>query len=443
MAGTAKLSEKVLKALKGGDTAWDDEVRGLGARVRVDGGDVQFIFKYRSPVERDPTGRGRQRLLTIGRWGRGDYGIDDARKAATAHRDAIRLRKDPATERDARKTMITVSEMCDAYLEALPTILLKRARRPKKDSTVASDKGRIERHIKPLLGSLPVDAVTRKHVTKLMHDIANGATAKREKLDKKRALSNVRGGKGVATRTVGLLGGIFTWAVSEGIRPDNPVRGVTRFADKRRVRRLSDDEYGALGMGLDLALSDGVNTTGIAAARLLVLTGWRMSDATNLRRTDIDAARRVALLRDTKSGDSSRALAKEALTLINAQPKTENPYVFPARVDDKPLQGLPRMWEAIRAKGGLPDDVTLHVLRHSFASLASDLGYSDAVIGALIGHKREGITARYTHAAEAVVLRAADEVTRVTLALMAGQSRDEATQTPATQVTPAAELEPT
>jgi integrase len=231
--------------------------------------------------------------------------------------------------------------------------------------------------------------------------------------------------------------------VSEGIRPDNPVRGVTRFADKRRVRRLSDDEYGALGMGLDLALSDGVNTTGIAAARLLVLTGWRMSDATNLRRTDIDAARRVALLRDTKSGDSSRALAKEALTLINAQPKTENPYVFPARVDDKPLQGLPRMWEAIRAKGGLPDDVTLHVLRHSFASLASDLGYSDAVIGALIGHKREGITARYTHAAEAVVLRAADEVTRVTLALMAGQSRDEATQTPATQVTPAAELEPT
>jgi integrase len=324
--------------------------------------------------------------------------------------------------------MMTVAQLCDAYLAALPTLLLRRARRPKKDSTVASDKGRIERHIKPLLGSLPVDAVTRKHIVAFMHDVAAGATAKREKLDKKRALSNVRGGKGVATRTVGLLGGIFTWAIAEGIRSDNPVRGVTRFADQRRERRLSDEEYSQLGKGLDIAAADGVNATGIAAARLLTLSGWRMSDATNLRRTNIDAARRIALLRDTKSGDSHRPLAQAALAVIEDQPKTSNPYVFPARVESKPLQGLPRMWETIRAKAGLPDDVTLHVLRHSFASLASDLGYSDAVIGALIGHKREGITARYTHADDAVVLRAADEVARVTLALMAGRSRDEATQ---------------
>jgi integrase len=86
------------------------------------------------------------------------------------------------------------------------------------------------------------------------------------------------------------------------------------------------------------------------------------------------------------------------------------------------------MWEAICAKGGLPHDVTLNVLRHFFASLASYLGYSDAVIAALIGHNREGITARYKHPADTVALRAADEVARVTLALMAGRSRDEATQ---------------
>jgi integrase len=420
----AKLIERELRALKPGETTWDTEVRGLGARRQTAGGDVQFVFKYRSPTERDGSGRGRQRQLTIGRWGRGDHGIDDARKAATAHRDALRLGRDPASERDARKDMLTVAQMCDAYLMALPTILLRRARRPKRDSTVASDRGRIERHIKPLLGNLPADAVTRKHIVKFMHDVAAGKTAQRVKLDKKRALSNVRGGKGVATRTVGLLGGIFTWAVTEGIRTDNPVRGVTRFADQRRERRLSDDEYRQLGKGLDRAAADGVNATGIAAARLLALTGWRMSDATNLRRTDIDPPRRTALLRDTKSGDSHRPLSSAALALIEDQPKTSNPHVFTARVDGKPLQGLPRMWDTIRAKAGLPDDVTLHVLRHSFASLASDLGYSDAVIGALIGHKREGITARYTHAAEAVVLRAADETALATLALMAGNGRD-------------------
>ena len=45
---------------------------------------------------------------------------------------------------------------------------------------------------------------------------------------------------------------------------------------------------------------------------------------------------------------------------------------------------------------GLPDDVTLHTLRHSVASLAADLGYGDAAIAALIGHARGGVTTRDT-----------------------------------------------
>lgn len=184
-----------------------------------------------------------------GRWGRGDYGIDDARKAATAYRDAQRLGRDPASERDARKAVISVGELCDAYMDAVPTLLLRRARRPKKESTLRSDIGRIERHIKPLLGSLPVDAITRRDVVKFMNAVAAGATAQREKLNKQRALSNVCGGKGVATRTIGLLGAIFTYAVNEGIRENNPVHGVTRFADERRKRRLTEEEYRQLGRG--------------------------------------------------------------------------------------------------------------------------------------------------------------------------------------------------
>ncbi len=62
--------------------------------------------------------------------------------------------------------------------------------------------------------------------------------------------------------------------------------------------------------------------------------------------------------------------------------------------------------------------MTPHVLRHSFASLAGDLGYSEPTIGALIGHKGQGITARYMHAADAVLLAAADAVARRTADLM-------------------------
>ncbi|MDQ2801989.1 MAG: site-specific integrase [Pseudomonadota bacterium] len=414
-----RITERALTALKPGTTVWDTEVRGLGARRRGEGGEVVFVFKYRSPTERDVTGRGRQRFVTLGRWGRGDLGIDDARKAATAHRDALRLGRDPASERDERKRILTVAELCDAYVAALPTLLIRRDRRPKKESTVLNDKSRIAAHIKPLLGALPVDAVTRKHVATFMHKVAAGETAKQQKRGM-RAVSIVRGGKGVASRTVGLLGAIFTYAVAEGLRADNPVRGVTRYADQKRERRLSDDEYRALAAGLARAEAEGMNPAGIVAVRLLVLTGWRRSEATLLRWAEVDLVRRTARLGDTKTGASLRPLPRAVVELIGAQPRTSNPHVFPARVEGNALQGLPRMWERIRMLAGLPDDVTLHVLRHSFASLAADLGYGDAAIAGLIGHKRGGVTARYTHAADAVLLKVADEVARATLKRLDG-----------------------
>ena len=83
-----------------------------------------------------------------------------------------------------------------------------------------------------------------------MHDVAAGATAGKQKT-KPRGLSVVRGGRGTATLwTVGLLGAIFTYAVRKGLRIDNPVHGIVRFADGRRERRLTDDEYRLLGMAL-------------------------------------------------------------------------------------------------------------------------------------------------------------------------------------------------
>jgi integrase len=50
------------------------------------------------------------------------------------------------------------------------------------------------------------------------------------------------------------------------------------------------------------------------------------------------------------------------------------------------------------------------VLRHSFASIAADLGYSEPTIAALVGHKGRTITSRYVHSADSVLLAAADAV---------------------------------
>ena len=102
----------------------------------------------------------------------------------------------------------------------------------------------------PLLGRLSVAAVTREDIDAFMHAVADGKTAGKTKTAKKHGLARVSGGKGTATRTVGLLGAIFAYAVRRRMRADNPVHGTVRFADGKRERRLSDDEYEALGDAL-------------------------------------------------------------------------------------------------------------------------------------------------------------------------------------------------
>jgi integrase len=300
--------------------------------------------------------------------------------------------------------------------------LLTKQKTGKKPSTLATDRGRIERHIKPLLGQHKVAAVMRDDIETFMHDVAAGRTACRTK-SAKRGHVHVRGGKGTATRTVGLLGAIFTYAERHRMRPDNPVRGVIRFADGKRERRLSGAEYRQLGSALGEAEAHQVWPAAIAAARFLALTGWRTGEALELRRGDLDLDRRTATLADTKTGRSMRPLSKAACKVLSDLPRSANgDLVFPATRGSGRMTGFPKLWARIAKFGGLPANVTPHVWRHSFASLAGDLGYSELTIAALIGHKGQSITSRYVHSADAVLLAAADAVASETEKLMSGSS---------------------
>jgi integrase len=289
----------------------------------------------------------------------------------------------------------------------------------KKASTLAIDKGRIERHIEPLLGSLAVAAVTRDDVERFMHDVAEGKTAGRIKTARKRGLARVRGGRTAATRAVGLLGAIFTYAVRRHrIRADNPAHGVQRFADRKRERRLSDDEYAALGDALRQGEGKGIWPAAIAMARFLALTGWRSGEAQALRWSELDLARRTATLADSKTGRSVRPLSNAAVDVLRTMPRLVPERVFPATRGDGPMVGFKKFWPKIAKLGELPADITPHVMRHSFASLAGDLGYSEPTIAALVGHKGRSVTSRYMHSADAVLLAAADAVADRTAELM-------------------------
>jgi integrase len=282
-----------------------------------------------------------------------------------------------------------------------------------------TDRGRIERHIKPLLGRHKVAAVTREDVEAFMHDVAAGKTAGKIKTGKNRGLAHVRGGKGTASRTVGLLGAIFTYAVRHRMRSDNPVHGVMRFADGKRERRLTDEEYKTLGHALRTAEAANIWPAAITAVRFLALTGWRSGEALGLHWDDVDLVRRTATLPETKTGRSMRpmsSVACEALRDLTRSPDCG--LVFPATRGAGRMAGFPKLWARIAELGQLTPDVTPHTLRHSFASLAGDLGYSEPTIAALIGHKGHTITSRYVHAADAVLLAAADVVANRTAHLM-------------------------
>lgn len=420
MAGERKrIGLREVRALGPDAEIWDTAVPGFGAR-RQRSEAVSYIVLYRTP-------EGRSRRYTIGRHG-APWTPEKARDKALEVLTEASKGRDPAGEKRSKREAATIADLCDAYMaDAEAGRLLTRKGASKKESTLATDRSRIEGHIRPLLGSLKVAAVTPRDVEGFMHAVAEGKSAQRTKTGKKRGLSNVRGGKGAASRTVGLLGALFTYAVKQGMRPDNPVTGTDRFAYATRERRLTDDEYAALGKGLaKLAEAPKPRADGkpakallwpdaIAAARFLALTGWRSGEALALRWQDVDLAKRTARLPDTKTGASMRPLSHPACAVLARQGggKPDMLVFCPSRGDGQ-MTGFPGFFARIAKAGELPEDVTPHVLRHSFASLANDLELTAATIGMLIGHKGSGTTRGYIHGADAVLLAAADKVGNAT-----------------------------
>lgn len=408
----AKITKRVVDAANAGgrDTfIWDTETKGFGLKI-TRGGKKVYIFQYRWPGRRSPS------RITIGNHG-DPWTPDKARTQAERLRGDVKYGRDPATEKrrriDEERNAITIAELCDRYLED--------GCASKKASTIATDRGRIERHIKPLLGRKKVRDLTSNDVRRFLRDVAAGKSAAKVKTVK-HGLARVTGGQGAATRTVGLLGGICSFAVAEGLRDDNPVRGVKRFPDRKGDRFLSEAELARLGEQLALAEAAGDNPLAVAALRLLVFTGCRKSEVLTLKWRHVDFERCCLRLEDSKTGEKTIPLGAPALKLLEGLPRYQpDGYVFIGRKPGRHLVGLPKFWERIRARAGL-DDVRLHDLRHSFASVGAGAGMGLLIVGKLLGHRDPKTTSRYAHLADDPAKVAADRISGQIEAVMSSRA---------------------
>jgi integrase len=407
----AKLTRRGLASIKPVDkrtTFYDAELAGFGLRVEPTGRQTYFV-EYR------PGAGGRnvaKKRYTIGTTL--EISPEEARKRAGDILATVRLGGDPAAERSKERAIPRFQDFAvDVFLNDEEGRLRPR--------TIANYRSAINRHIIPAFGTLQLDKVTPADVARLHRRLGKTMPT-------------------TANRAVEIISSIYRHAALAGHVPKgfNPASDVAAFREEGRERFLSAAELARLGDALALAESEGlpwkaseskhvpktnqrtiIDRHACAAIRLLILTGLRMREVLHMKWADIDFERGVALLPDTKTGRRYAVLPAPALALLQEIERLGD-YVIRGDARDKPRHDLNRPWRAIRAHAGL-EDVRVHDLRHSFASVAASGGVPLAVIGKMLGHASAATTARYAHLADDPLKAAADTVAGRIAASMAGR----------------------
>jgi len=199
---------------------------------------------------------------------------------------------------------------------------------------------------------------------------------------------------------------MFTLAEKWGERPDgsNPCRHVEKYAELKRERMLSTDEFGRLAEALR---EPGHSPYVVAAIKLLIFTGARLSEVLGLKWDYIDIDRGEARLPDSKTGAKTLHLPAPALAVLaGVPPMAGNPFVIVGHIRGAHLVNIEKPWRGIRKAAEL-DGVRIHDLRHAFASVAASSGMGLPIIGKMLGHTQAATTHRYAHLASDPVKAAA------------------------------------
>lgn len=347
----------------------DSVCTGLALRV-LPSGAKSWILRGHLPDKTKRSTLGSARELTVADARKQVYAILSSNRAAAAtgtRRQSVRFDKFVATYESRRKSRW-------------------------KASTAATTSTYVRTTLIPAFGTMPMSSIRNVDVHRWFH--AYGAAS-----------------PGGANRALSVLKDIFGRALDWGALPPghpNPCNGVKRHRRPPRGRVLNADAIARLWTALDQESAR--NQSAVDATRLLMITGCRVGEILSLRWDDV--GRNSIYLRDAKAGPRTVELPATGLEILNSRiAERTDAWVFPGRCGkDQPMTRIQFFWKKVREKAGLPSDIRLHDLRHTFASVALMGGETMRLTGELLGHRNTRSTARYAHLRSDFLLAAAESV---------------------------------
>lgn len=404
-----KLTDATVRALPPPDTNakihYDSTLTGFGIRVTPNGAKT-FILRYRNE-------HNQERKMRIGSFP--VWGTSAARDEA---KRLLRDERDPLAKREAIRAEPTVSEILDDYLKS--TRFLSKA-----ESTQATDRGRIDHHLRPLLGKKHVRDLNLDDVERCFASISAGKTAGNVKSGKPRGVARVRGGEGTARKAIRLLRAALGWAVQNKFIKENAAIGAEVGSDGSRDIVLDAEGYAAMFAALNQLQDAKEITAPVAdAIRLIALTGTRRGEIVRLEREFISIKERLIVLPPErhKTGKATNmprtiGLPAEAMSIIDRQGDGEVLFDFDPSV-------ISKAWRLVRVAGKLPAGIGLHGLRHSAASHLAMEGASAAEIMTAMGHSQMSTSQKYIHWAQNRRQGLSERTAAVALAGMRERSRN-------------------
>jgi len=351
---------------------WDTEVHGFGLRV-TPAGAKSYVLRTRLGKGRD----GKPIKPTIGK--AGDLTPEQARGIAREWKVSAAQGVNPLDQIKAEADAPTVAELCEAFMKA----------RGRRKRSATGDQWMIDKYIAP-----------RKLSSKRVKDVKRGDIVELH--------TSMEATPYQANRVLALLSTMFNFAVGMEWIDKSPVSGVKKFDEEKRDRYLSTDELGRLRDALDCYVTERGDRDAKDAAdiiRLLVLTGARKGEVLSAQwsQFDLDAGVWVKPSSHTKQKKIHRVpLSPQALAVLESvrerKAKTSD-HLFPAPGGRGRRGDIKSAWADITKRAGL-DDVRVHDLRHTYASLLVGAGVSLHIVGGLLGHSQAQTTARYAHLAD-------------------------------------------